>query len=197
MIPTFTESFDIKLSMNLPSDLLAVPSAAPVPAEATDRIDRVIASWASARPDLDVSPIAVIARMQVVRGHIDRSLADVFARHGLTEPEFAMLATLVRLGGSASQHQLVDEMGLSAGTVSVRVDALVAGGMARRKPDAEDGRCVVISVTPRGRRRFDACAPEHLAGERRLISALSENERAALAGLLRKLTLSFEKAGDE
>ncbi len=158
-----------------------------------DRIDRVIASWRRVRPDLDVSPIDVIARMQRVRGHIDQALATVFARHGITEPEFAMLATLVRLGGKAAQHQLAKELALSPGTISVRVNSLVARGLATRRRDAGDARTTRVSVTTAGQRTFDACAPEHLGGERRLLSALTKAEQATLASLLRKLLLSFDE----
>jgi hypothetical protein len=44
------------------------------------------------------------------------------------------------------------------------------------------------------RRRFDAAAPAHLANEEDLIRALPTEEQAVLAGLLRKLLLSFEGA---
>lgn len=158
-----------------------------------DRIDRIIAAWQRVRPDLDVTPIAVIARMQIVRNRIEHALSTVFQRHGITEPEFAMLAALVRLGGSAPQHRLADELALSPGTVSVRVDALVERRLAVRSRDPVDGRSTLVSVTDAGGRRFDGCAPEHLAGERRLLSALTEAEQVVLADLLRRLVLSFDQ----
>jgi DNA-binding MarR family transcriptional regulator len=158
-----------------------------------DVVDRVIRGWSRARPDLDVRPIGVVARLQIVRARFDKALQAVFARFGLSDPEFAVLATLVRLGGEAPQRRLVAELDLSPGTVSVRVDALEAAGLAVRAPDPGDRRGAVVSITDAGRRAFDACAPEHLANERRLLSALTPAEQETLANLLRKLVLSFDE----
>jgi hypothetical protein len=44
----------------------------------------VLALWAREAPELDTSPVAVIARLGRVREHIDRELEEVFGRHGLT-----------------------------------------------------------------------------------------------------------------
>jgi DNA-binding MarR family transcriptional regulator len=157
-----------------------------------DPIDRVIESWARTRPDLDVAPIGIVSRIALLRSRLATSLDAVFSRFGLREPEFAVLATLVRLGGRAPQRQLVAALGLTPGTVSIRVGSLVDGGLVEREPDPDDGRGAVVSLTEAGQRAFDACAPEHLANERCLLAGLTEEEQTALAGLLRKLLLSFE-----
>jgi DNA-binding MarR family transcriptional regulator len=159
-----------------------------------DSIDRVIDDWGELRPDLDVSPIGVIARLRRVRAHFDQELDAFFADHDLTLANFEVLTTLCRLGGSASQRRLMDALGLTSGTVSVRIDRLVAEGLVTREPDPQDGRGAIVTLTKAGAARFDAAAPAHLANEARLLAALDAGERAQLATLLRKLLLSFEGA---
>ena len=157
-----------------------------------DRIDRVIEGWGQARPDLDVAPVGVVARIYLLRARLGAALEEVFARFGLSEPDFTVLATLARLGGRAAQRRLVKELGLTPGTISIRVAGLVEAGLVERSPDPDDGRGALLALTPEGQRRFDACAPEHLANERCLLAALTAEEQRALADLLRKLALSFE-----
>jgi DNA-binding MarR family transcriptional regulator len=159
-----------------------------------DSIDHVIDDWGTLRPDLDVSPIGVIARLRRVRAHFDQELDAFFVDHDLTLANFEVLTTLCRLGGSASQRRLMDALGLTSGTVSVRIDRLVAEGLVTRESDPQDGRGAIVTLTKAGAARFDAAAPAHLANEERLLAALDAGERAQLATLLRKLLLSFEGA---
>lgn len=161
-----------------------------------DSIDRVLAGWAVSRPELDVEPIGVVARIGRLHALLTQELDLVFARYALTAPGFAVLATLVRLGEphEMSQRQLMDELGLTAGTVSVRIDRLVGAGLVERAPQRPDRRGTLVVLTRAGLSAFEACAPEHLANERRLLAALGDDERAQLAGLLRKLLVGFEGA---
>ena len=92
-----------------------------------DSVDALLQSWAECRPDLDFRPVGVITRLARVRAHLDAELEEVFAGSGLTGPSFAALVTLARISGEhgVSQRRLADELGLTPGTVSVRVDRLV------------------------------------------------------------------------
>jgi DNA-binding MarR family transcriptional regulator len=159
-----------------------------------DSVDALLASWHERREDLDFSPVGVVSRLARVRSHIDAELDRVFAEHGLTAPSFGVLVTLARVddGGGVTQRRLMDELGLTSGTISVRMDRLVAEGLVTRGPDPSSARNTLISLTDRGRELFERVVPAHLANERRLLSALSEDELQTLAGLLRKLLVEFE-----
>jgi DNA-binding MarR family transcriptional regulator len=160
-----------------------------------DSIARVIAGWRATRPELPVEPISVVARLARLQAQLAPRLEAVFARFGLHSADFAVLATLVRLAGDGvSQRRLGSELGLSAGTVSLRVDRLVRRGLADRAPDPEDGRGTLISLTDSGRELFEACAPEHLANAEGLLAGLSVDERHDLGRLLGKLLYTLEDA---
>lgn len=159
-----------------------------------DSVDHLVASWAGARGDLDLSPVEVISRLGRVRGHIDREIEALLALHGITGPGFAVLVTLARLQepGGVPQRRLMEELGLTSGTVSVRIDRLAADDLVERRADADDRRNARITLTARGRELVERIVPAHLDNERRLLAALSDREQAILAGLLRKLLVEFE-----
>ena len=160
-----------------------------------DSIARVIAGWRATRPELPVEPIAVVARLARLQAELAPRLEAVFARFGLHSADFAVLATLVRLAGDGvSQRRLASELGLSAGTVSLRVDRLVRRGLAARQADPDDGRGTLISLTDPGRELFEACAPQHLANAEGLLAGLTQAERDDLARLLGKLLYTLEDA---
>jgi len=159
-----------------------------------DAIDALLASWAQARPDLDMSPVAVVSRLLRVRAHLDRELEAVFDGFDLTAPSFAVLVTLARIAGAGgvSQRRLADELGLTPGTVSVRIDRLVDQGLVVRTADPDSKRSLQIALTATGHARFEQVVPVHLANEARLLAALDDTERPLLADLLRKLLVEFE-----
>jgi DNA-binding MarR family transcriptional regulator len=159
-----------------------------------DSVDALIESWARTRPDLPVDPVAVIVRLARIRQHIDRELEPVFERFGLSPSTFEALVTLTRIAGDTgiSQKRLADEIGVTPGTISVRVDHLVAEGLAERRPDPESKRNALVVLTEQGRELFERVAPVHLENERRLLTALSEEDHELLVGLLRKLLVEFE-----
>jgi DNA-binding MarR family transcriptional regulator len=159
-----------------------------------DSVDALLASWRQRRSDLDFGPVAVVARLARIRAHIDAELDGVFTAHGLTSPSFGVLVTLARVddGGGVSQRRLMDELGLTSGTISVRMDRLVAQGLVDRRADPGSARNTLISLTSRGRDLFERVAPAHLNNERRLLSGLSAEELELLAALLRKLLVEFE-----
>lgn len=165
-------------------------------APAQDSIARVIAGWHETRPELDVEPIAVTARLARLQAELAPRLEAVFNRFGLRGADFAVLATLARLAqDGVSQRRLASELALSAGTISLRIDRLVRHGLARREPDPADGRGALITPTDRGRELFEACAPEHLANARELVAGLTADERDQLGRLLGKLLRSLEVDG--
>ena len=159
-----------------------------------DSVDALLDSWASRRSDLDFSPVAVIARLDRIRGRVDRELDRVFAEHELTRPNFEVLVTLARLEdkGGVTQRQLMDALGLTSGTISVRIDRLVEQALVERRRDPRSRRSVLIALTERGRELFERVVPAHLANEARLLSALSDEDRRLLEELLRKLLVEFE-----
>ncbi|MUL76424.1 MarR family transcriptional regulator [Mycolicibacterium sp. CBMA 226] len=163
--------------------------------EATwDTVDYLLADWARERPDLDFSPLAVVYRMGQVRRLLEQRMAEVFARHGLTAADFLVIVTLRRAGKPyrMPQARLMNALGLTSGTVSLRLDRLVKAGCVIREPDPDDRRGSIIRLSESGLTLFDAVAPEHLANEDRLLSALTADQRTELAGLLRHLLVSLE-----
>ena len=164
-------------------------------AEIQDSVARVITGWRATRPELDVDPIAITARLARLQTVLGPRLEGVFARFGLRGADFAVIATLVRLGEQhVSQRRLVAELGLSPGTVSVRIDRLVKQGLVQRHPDPDDGRGALLSLTEPAQKLFDACAPEHLANAGELLAGLTEQERQQLGRLLGKLLHTLEDA---
>ncbi len=164
----------------------------------SDSVDTILEQWAGQRPDLDFSPVGVLTRITRLRNHFDSSLQEVFDRFGLSAADFQVIITLRRAGSPyrLPQSRLMAQLSLTSGTVSVRLERLEKAGIVERGPDPADKRGALVTLTAHGLSLFDRVAPEHLANEDRLLSALDEPQRRQLVDLLRRLLLSLEPASE-
>lgn len=159
-------------------------------------MDELLDDWARERPDLDFTPVAIVTRLARVRAHLDSGVGEVFARYDLSPADFQVIVTLRRAGRPyrLAQARLMNQLALSSGTISVRIDRLAKRGVVVRESDPDDARLSLVRLTDGGVSLFDAIAPAHLANEDRLLSALDGADRSQLADLLRRLLVSFEHA---
>ena len=73
-------------------------------------------------------------------------MSQVFSRHGLTGPQFDVLATLHR-GEGIMQQELAARMLVTKGNVTGVVDRMEALGWIERRPDPEDRRVNRLYLT--------------------------------------------------
>lgn len=159
-----------------------------------DHVDRVIAQWARERPDLDLAPVEVIARLGRAARYVDHGLESEFATRGLSRASWDVLASLRRVGPPyrLSPTELYRALMRTSGAITHRLFRLERAGLIRRMPEPRDGRSMLVELTTEGRRLVDEVAPLHLENERRLLASLTEREATELARLLKKLLLAFE-----
>lgn len=160
-----------------------------------DPVDRILVQWQRERPDLDVSPMAIIGRISRLAKHLERAIQETFAEFGLTVGEFDVLATLRRSGQpyQLSPTDLFNALMVSSGTMTHRIDRLEQAELVRRIPDPSDRRGTIIELTDQGFDLIEKAVEAHVANEHRILSALKTSERETLVQLLRQLLVSFEE----
>ncbi|RTM11335.1 MAG: MarR family transcriptional regulator [Hyphomicrobiales bacterium] len=155
-----------------------------------DRAARAIEQWQRERPDLDVSPMGVIGRLNEASSLIARDrLAPVFARFGLQSGEFDVLATLRRSGApyALTPTELYEATMVTSGAMTARLDRLEKAGLTQRAPHPTDRRGVVVQLTEKGRELTDEALTAHVANEHEILAGLTREDREMLARLLEKL----------
>jgi DNA-binding MarR family transcriptional regulator len=162
-----------------------------------DEVDRLVEAWGRERPDLDLGPMEVLSRVSRLDHHLDAARRAAFTAHGVEPWEFDVLAALRRAGApyELSPGRLLRETLVTSGTMTNRVDRLVARSFVERLPDPRDRRGVLVRLTDRGRETVDGALAGLLDQESRLLSALTPAELRQLAGLLRRLAVSVEAPG--
>jgi DNA-binding MarR family transcriptional regulator len=161
-----------------------------------DHVEHVLEQWRREAPGLDRAPMGVVGRISRLAQLLQAELEPVFEAHEINGGEFDVLASLRRAGKPyrLTPTELSNALMVTSGGMTKRLAALEGRGLIRREPDPNDGRSTSVTLTREGKRLVEAILPEHVANEERLLSELSDDERADLAGLLETQALSL---GDE
>ena len=162
--------------------------------DATDEVDRIVLAWQIERPDLDVSPMEVYSRVARLARHLDLARKEAFNTQGMEPWEFDVLSVLRRAAApySLTPGTLLQELLVSSGTMTNRIDRLEKKGLVKRTPSPHDRRAVLVTLTEEGVTRVDSALKELLQRESELVAPLDEDERKELSSLLRRLLLPFE-----
>ena len=160
-----------------------------------DHVDRVQAQWRAERPEIDTSPMGIIARLHRIADALRGELLTLYREHGLGEGEFDILATLRRSGApfELTPSELAQQTMVTTGAVSKRLDRLETTGFVTRRENLEDARGRVVALTPQGRDTIDRAYEAHMRNEARLLDHFSAAEREQLRGLLRSWALKLEQ----
>ncbi len=81
-------------------------------------------------------------------------------------------------------------MMITSGAMTNRIDRLQERGFVKRVKSPDDGRQVLVTLTPQGMDKLDAALIDHAANERHIIDALTDTEYEQLVDLLRILHLT-------
>ncbi|TRC97838.1 MarR family transcriptional regulator [Mesorhizobium sp. WSM4303] len=155
-----------------------------------DRAAKAVEQWTRERPDLDVSPMLVLGRLNEASSLVARErLAPLFARFGLQAGEFDVLATLRRSGQpyALTPTALYEATMVTSGAMTNRLDRLEKAGLTLRGPHPNDRRGIVVQLTEKGHSLIDEALTAHVANEHEILAGLTNAERETLALLLGKL----------
>lgn len=161
-----------------------------------DEVDGLVEAWQRERPDLDVTPMAVLSRVTRLAHYLDRQRRTAFSRHDLESWEFDVLAALRRAGEpyQLSPGQLLRETMVTSGTMTNRVDRLTARGLVTRTDHPDDRRGVLVRLTTDGKQSVDAAIEDLMQAEQQILAVLPAAQRSQLAEALRRLIAPYDSS---
>ena len=161
--------------------------------EERDHVDRFLESeFLEEIPNLDLTVEGIVDRIMGISKRFKNGLEETLAEHGLSWADWKMLSALLRKS-PRSAGKLAEITELSSGAMTNRLDRLEEAGLVRRLPDPDDRRGVLVEVTAKGKRAYNAAAGEEAAKEALITSALTKREKGELNSLLRRLMVEFER----
>jgi DNA-binding MarR family transcriptional regulator len=126
-----------------------------------------------------------------VHAAIVRQLDDELgAAAGLSLSSFEVLYELIQAPGNRLRmSDLADRLRFTRGGITRLIDRLERAGYVERSSSDDDGRGIEAAVTRLGFEVFEASAPAHIAGVRRVFFDHLAGDAAALGRILERLRL--------
>lgn len=159
-----------------------------------DIIDLIIEQWKSENPHLDPLPMATVTRIINLANLLTKHSDDVLKKHGLSLWGFDVLATLRRQGEpyQLSPTTLSQQVMLSTGAMTNRIDRLQQRGLVSRIPDPDDRRSLLIQLTSDGEILINEAVEDRMNACHDLFNAMNDKEKDTFSELLKKLYSSLE-----
>jgi DNA-binding MarR family transcriptional regulator len=153
------------------------------------------------RPELlrdgsDAAFREVIWDLLIVAGRLQK-FPEAFGRElGITSAQYAVLIATAHIQGTRGSgiRQLADYMHLPAPHVTTTVGRLVAVGLLAKKPNPEDGRGVLVSLTAEGEAALDRLAPFQQQVNDALFGGLSRDQFDSFARLIETMVGNSRRA---
>lgn len=126
-------------------------------------------------------------RLSILSNRVSRAIARRYAKtFDLTVPEWRILAVLGRRPRLTAKD-IGEATEMDKVAVSRAVSRLTAAGRITARPDPQDARRQLLSLTREGEAVHARIAPIALASEERLLAALTPRERVQLDALIDRL----------
>jgi DNA-binding MarR family transcriptional regulator len=144
-----------------------------------------------AATDDSLAPTAQLIRLA---RQLELGRREVLATRELEIWEFDVLTALRGAGppNQLSPSELMAATLAASGTVTNRIDRMMARGLVSRHSDPADRRGVVVKLTPAGRRRIDAAAAAVAETESLLWNSVAGRRRDQLIATVRDLLAAVD-----
>lgn len=141
---------------------------------------------------LDFEAMAVMSNLfraaSAVRNHFER---NVLAPSGLSWTAFVVL-WVTWIWEPAETREIAGEAGISKATLTGVLSTLEKRGLAMRSRSADDGRLVLVTLTPAGEKLMADLFPKFNKQEVEVVAPIATGQRVALADMLRAITAKLD-----
>ena len=131
---------------------------------------------------LTLSTLVVFTRAEHT---IHKKEYETIKKSGLTSAQFGVLDALYNKG-DLRICELIEKILTTSGNITVVIKNLEKDGFIQRKPDPEDRRSCIITITDKGRKVIEEVFPEHIKNVESIFNVLSDEEKITLKNILKK-----------
>ena len=131
---------------------------------------------------LDLSTLIVFTRAEHI---IHRIEYKTIKQSGLTIAQFGVLEALYNKG-DLRICEIIDRILTTSGNITVVIKNLEKDGLIEKKPDPNDKRSCIISLTEEGKKIIENILPDHIKNIKGIFEILTDEEKNTLKTILKK-----------
>jgi DNA-binding MarR family transcriptional regulator len=151
----------------------------------TEHVRWAVGTW----PQIDPEVEGIVVRVEKIHRHFQDAFRASLGEAGLNKEEWKVL---MALHDSVRSHGwLCQDLDVSTGAMTNRLDKLERRGLIRRAPDPHDRRGVLLELTETGESQLEEYIDAGAGRERELVDGLTVAEKQELNRLMSKLLASL------
>ena len=152
----------------------------------TEHVRWAVANWPQIDPDVE----GIVVRVEKIHRHFQEAFRASLGEAGLNKEEWKVL---MALHDSVRSHGwLCQDLDVSTGAMTNRLDKLEGRGLIRRAPHPNDRRGVLLELTETGGSQLVEYIEAGAGRERELVDDLTVTEKQELNRLMSKLLASLQ-----
>lgn len=132
----------------------------------------------------------ILTNEQLIRNKLGRVMPK-----GMEISHFSVLNHLARIGGERSPAQLAKSFHVTRGAMTNTLGKLEWAGYVHIRPDWDDARRKMVTISPAGRQARDAAISAITPMITELVEELGEDKVRATLPVLRELRMKMESDG--
>ena len=132
--------------------------------------------------ELDLSTLIVFTRAEHT---IHRIEYKTIKQSGLTIAQFGVLEALYNKG-DLKICEIIERILTTSGNITVVIKNLEKDGLIKKKPDPNDKRSCIISLTEEGKKIIENILPDHIKNIKGIFEILTDEEKNTLKTILKK-----------
>ncbi|SDQ38654.1 MarR family winged helix-turn-helix transcriptional regulator [Actinopolyspora saharensis] len=139
--------------------------------------------WDQHNPELDTSPMEVVALIKRITALLDRAVEPIYEGAALTTSEVELLVPLRHSEEPVTASRLASRLGMSRAGVSKALAKLEERGLITRSANPADRRAALISTTRTGNETIDHLFPRELEAHAELLAGLGRDRQHVVEAL--------------
>lgn len=151
----------------------------------TEHVRWAVANWPQIDPDVE----GIVSRVDKLHRHFQEAFRASLGDAGITKEEWKVLMALHH--SVRSHGWLCQDLDVSTGAMTNRLDKLERRGLIQRAPDPNDRRGVLLELTQTGESQLKDYIDAGAGRERELLDDLTLGEKQELNRLMSKLLASL------
>ena len=160
-----------------------------------DPVDWKISNWERVLPGTAFDRIEAAARLLQLAEALNEAMDLIAIQEGLVNQSDYQVLSVLRLahheGRLMTATDVANRLDMTTATMVNRVDRLERLGYAERIPHPTDRRAAGLAITPEGTACAQRMVLRRTEERERRLAVLTDEERAALTAVLRKLATAW------
>lgn len=130
--------------------------------------------------------LKVIVSLSRSTQKLHKRAGRIFNEDGLTTSQFAVLEALYHKG-QLTVNEIIERILSTSGNMTVVISNLEKNALIEKKSNPADKRSWLISITEKGKKKFEGIFPKHLEDLKESLLDLTEGEKRTLVDILKKI----------